>query len=144
MPGNKLKELSVGEKQEIANYLLQNSKNGTLKKGFIKASAQVFGRSDRTISRIWAAVKVRINAGFHSISLSKNKHKCGRKRISRDAVKAQIRELPWNKKQGLRALSSSVGVSTFTLHKMIKEGQLKRTSTTLKPVLSAQNKISRR
>lgn len=143
MPGNKTKELSVDEKQKIANYLLANSEKGKLKRGFIKASKSVLGKSVSTISRIWRQVRSGIDNGSHNIDLSKKKNKCGRKKLDREELKERIRTATWRNKQTLRSLGSATGISSRTLNRMLKTGDITRTTTTLKPLLSPQNKADR-
>ena len=143
MPSNKKKDLSTAEKQEIANFLLENSEKGRLKRGFIKAAQTEFKRSSRTISRIWSKIRSSITHRIHSIDLSRQTFKSGRKRKDRTNLKERIKQVAWNKRQTLRSLSATVAVPVSSLHNMFKRGEITRTKTTLKPSLTRQNMINR-
>ena len=144
MPANKTKELTNTQRQEIANFLLKNSTNGKLKRGLIKAAKIEFGRSILTISKLWKKVKVQLNQGSHVINVQNRKSLCGRKKKDRHNVMDRIKQVPWIQRQTLRSLSNAVNIPKSSLHRMLKNGDIHRAHTSLKPLLNAQNRENRR
>ena len=103
--------------------------------------ASLLGIGLRTVERIWREANDQIAAGLPLDVSNKKKGRSGRKR--KDIDLARIPTIPLNRRKTLRALSRSLGVSCTTLHRRFKWGEVKRHTSSLKPLLKPENKISR-
>lgn len=133
-----LKHITSEEKRIIFEYLLQNSKNMKVKKGFKTLAASKFSISTRSIARIWSTGKQNIAQG---INFASNKFgNVGRKRIQLD-INA-VKEVPLKRRSNIRSLASAIHVSKSTVHRRIKDGDLRPHTNPVKPLLTDENKKS--
>ncbi len=73
---------------------------------------------------------------------SKKKGQSGQRRLERGNVLERIREVPLNQHQTIWSLACAVNVPKSSLHDMLKrDRKLKRISSTVKPLLTEQNKL---
>jgi len=56
---------------------------------------------------------------------------------------SQVTNIPLNQRTTIRSLAGALNVSKTKTHKVFKEGQVRRHSSTLKPYLREQNKRER-
>ena len=76
------KHMSADQKRIVFEFLLQNSRNMEVKKGFKKIAANKFSISARTIKRIWLLGKQNIANGIDF--RGKSFGHAGRKRVEID------------------------------------------------------------
>jgi hypothetical protein len=71
--------------------------------------------------------------------VSKKAKNCGRKRVDIDLL--QVTNVSLNQRTTIRSLVGALNVSKTKMHKVFKEGQVRRHSSTLKTYLREQNKM---
>ncbi|KAL6581619.1 hypothetical protein OROMI_007542 [Orobanche minor] len=128
---------------DVAIYqaLLEKSVKGKLKKTTTKEVQEMFNVHNlRTIQRIWRMHKT-TPPGMKVDVSSRKARNCGRKRIEIDLTRVQQIEL--HQRTTLTSFSSALGVSCPTLYRLFKKGVLRRRSSSIKPHLKEENKISR-
>ena len=72
-----------------------------------------------------------------------NLHSRGRKKKWTDADVAKMKELPFRSRRNLRTLSKALQIPLSSMHNLIRDGRIKRTSTYLKPLLNNHQKSER-
>ncbi|XP_071053291.1 uncharacterized protein [Onthophagus taurus] len=77
------------------------------------------------------------------VQLSSAALNSGRKRKDREGIKKKISEVSIAQRSTIRSLCNNINVSLGTVHRILKEGVIKRVSSTLKPVLTDDNKKRR-
>lgn len=142
---SKHKHLTNEQRNGIFQFLLQRKNGHKLKKGAINETAAAFDVSRLTVSNIWREAKSQIQSGALCADVSsKKKGNCGRKRKDYSANINNIENIPLNKRSTIRSLSSACQIPPTTLFKRFKEGkQIRRISSTLKPLLTEENKKER-
>ena len=95
----------------------------------------------RTVERIWAEAKRQIALGQEVDVSNKKKGRAGRKRKELDLSRTST--IPLNKRRTIRALARSLGIPRSTLHWRFKLGELRRHTSTVKPLLKPENMIKR-
>ena len=90
---------------------------------------------------IWRTAKQCLVAGVPVDVSCKRKKNCGRKKVAIDM--SRIATIPLNKRTTLRVLAHELGVNRSTLHRLFKQGKIRRHSNTLKPYLRDDNKKTR-
>nr|XP_022900902.1 uncharacterized protein LOC111413988 [Onthophagus taurus] len=135
--------LSNEQRQGVLQYLLKNVSNEKLKHGAIKQCSTKFNVCTRTINRIWNTAKQDYNVGSCTANVDLNKKgNTGRKRKEREDIKKKISEVSIAQKSTIRSLCNNINQSLGTVHRILK-GVIKRVSSTLKPVLTDDNKKCR-
>lgn len=130
--------MTTEEKRIVFEYMLENSTNMKVKKGFKTIAAAKFSTSTRTITRIWALGKQHISNGIEFSSKSRN---ATRKRVHIDSN--MIREVPFRRRTNIRSLASAINVSKSTLHRRVREGFMRPNTNAIKPLLTDDNKKAR-
>ena len=138
---NKRKNLSDNERQAIYEALLLRSVNGKLKRRTTTIVAHLFNINRCYVQAIWRTAKQCLVAGVPVDVSCKRKKNCGRKKVAIDM--SRIATIPLNKRTTLRALAHELGVNRSTLHRLFKQGKIRRHSNTLKPYLRDDNKKTR-
>ncbi|XP_074317958.1 uncharacterized protein LOC141654740 [Silene latifolia] len=133
--------LSEDSRHEVAIYLLQQSKQGKLTRGDMKAAALRFGVKDKTISNIWKLAKVTREVGQALDVKSKRMGNKNRKRLLPDVER--IKTLEWGQRDTMERVSQNTGVSIGTVHSWVCQGLLKAHSSPLHPHLTDANKYQR-
>ena len=144
-PGRKVKELTNGEREAIVSFLLGRLHDGALPRGIIKETAENFGVSRQTVSKIWnISVNARHNGNF-SLSVVHKKNFGVRNNLIYDpyALKSELKELKLGQRYTLRAASKNLGVATSTLLRAMEEGAIRSHSSRLRPSLTEENKLHR-
>lgn len=72
---------------------------------------------------------------------SRKSKNCGRKKIQVDL--SNVVRVPLHKRTTIRSTATEIGVKKSTLYRWLKEGLLRRHSSTLKPLLREDNKKER-
>ncbi|KAL6622613.1 hypothetical protein ACP70R_032492 [Stipagrostis hirtigluma subsp. patula] len=137
----KRKNLSDEERQQIYEALLLRSVNGKLKKRTTRIVATLFNVNRYYVQSIWRKAKKCRAAGLPVDVTSKRKKNCGRKKAAIDL--SRIATIPLEKRTTLRALADELGVKKSTLHRLFKQGKIRRHSNTLKPYLRDDSKMAR-
>lgn len=136
--------LTDDERNGVLQSLLSAEKEGKLPKGVIGAVAAKFNVHRHTISRIWTKAKADFKAGMKFADVrSRIKGNSGRKRKNRLEMQKKIESVELRKRSTLRSIAAASETPLSTLHKLLKEGFVKRVSNTVKPYLTQQNKIER-
>ena len=138
MPGanltNEQRKKIVWFLQERAN---PKNKNG-LYGGAIGNAATEFNCSHKTVKRIWTTAQ-----SSEGLADSKKKGRCGRKMIDRADKLETMTRLPLKQRQTVRQLSANIGMPSTSAWRMLKRGEIKRASSTVKPLLTEDNKLQR-
>ncbi|KAM3288791.1 hypothetical protein P3S67_022221 [Capsicum chacoense] len=133
------KRLKLEERQEIAKFLLKESKEESLKYESITQAAMLFKKSIRTIQRIWKQCQSSVHNGMSSLDVSlRLTGKVGRKRIGVDIN--QIKEIPLCRRTNIRSLAFAMNMTKSTIFRRVKDGTLRPHSNFIKPQLAEGNK----
>lgn len=103
--------------------------------------ANLLDTTVRTVERIWKLAHEQIAQDLPLDLSNKKKGRAGRKRADLDL--SRIATIPLNRRRTVRALARAMSVSCTTLHRRFQWGDIKRCTSTLKPTLKAENRISR-
>lgn len=136
------KNLTEGQRRAVYEFLLGRFEHGKLQYGALKAVANEFGVSSRTINRVWTRGRESLAGGnvYADVS-SRMPGKKGRTKVVVDMEK--FKAIDRRKRKNIRSAASAIGVSKSTLHRRIIEGIIKRHTNALKPYLTDANKASR-
>ncbi|OMO88972.1 hypothetical protein COLO4_20007 [Corchorus olitorius] len=132
------RRLSLKEKEHILAVLLEQSKDGKLKWGSIKAAATSFNTSTRTVRRIWLEAQRALSVGEPVDLSSKAIGRVGRKRVEIDVN--DVAKIPLRRRTNLRSLAQALNMPTTIVYRRVKEGLVKPHSDAIKPFLTDQNK----
>ncbi|ETV97361.1 hypothetical protein H310_09696 [Aphanomyces invadans] len=132
----KFRRLTCTEKIAIYAVLLHNSSNGKPRYGDIKHQAALYNVSERTVQRVWT--KGQENRPFTTPA--------PRQRKQTDILDLQTRvsKLPATKKMDIRTMAEALQMPKSTLHDAFAAGVLVRKHSSLKPLLSDENKAARK
>ncbi len=135
------RELTNPQRRAIYELLLTKSLDGYLEKGSTRVVAEVFNVSIRTVQRIWKRAQLCIAHGVQINVDSRKRYNCGRKKVEIDL--SVVVAIPLRQRSTIRSLAEALGVPKSTLHRLFKEGHLRRHSNSLKPYLKEANKKER-
>ncbi|KAM0893034.1 hypothetical protein ACQ4PT_025365 [Festuca glaucescens] len=123
------------EKQHIYSLILQlNGPGKRLKRGVSSSVAQVAECPRRVVQRIWKeGVK---GLGIHAVKCNCFK-KCGRKKIKLN-IEA-LEAIPPSERTTLAQVALNMNMSKSTIQRRLKEKEIRRISSELKPALTPQN-----
>jgi DNA-binding transcriptional regulator YhcF (GntR family) len=140
-PRTRSKDLTAAQRQQIYEALLEKSNRGKLKRNTTNEVAQMFNVNRHAVWRIWRQAKqCRANGVPVDISSRKVKNS-GRRRVELDL--SQVETIPLHRRCTIRSLAHALGMNKSTVHKMFKDGFLRRHSNSLKPYLREENKKER-
>ncbi|KAI3942170.1 hypothetical protein MKW98_003769, partial [Papaver atlanticum] len=139
--GNKKNDLTSDMKRKILEKLMQGSTDGRLHRGVITDTAARFEVSFRTVSILWHDVKLANAKGDVVDISSKMVNKVGRKRIELDLDRIKL--IPLRKRTTIRGIAHKLNLSTTTVNRRIKDGNLRPHSNALRPGLTDENKRAR-
>lgn len=141
-PASRGGNLSDDERRAIYEMVLMKLKSGRPTKGAFSEIGAQFNVQAKTVSRIWKAGKQSIEAGNICANVgSKIKVSSGRKSSEIDLEK--VKAVPLSQRQNLRSLSAAIDVPKSTLHRILKQGGLRRHSNAIKPLLTEANRKER-
>ncbi|KAF0715606.1 hypothetical protein As57867_003286, partial [Aphanomyces stellatus] len=144
-PTRRVKHLNDAERRQAYEMLLAGSDNGVLRYGAFAFTAQHFGCSWRTISRLWASARLSIRDGsLTAVTSTKIKGNSGttRKR-SKEEIELAIKSVAQHDRQTLRSLEVHSSIPKTTLINHMKESKLKAKSNYVNPMLTEENKEDR-
>lgn len=133
----KMKNLTPEDRQKILQLLLKQSKDGRVSYGYMNQMASKFGKSKRTIRRIWKQAKDASTESVMGVS-SRRKGQVGRKKVQIDFN--QVPQIPLRRRTNIRSLSAAMDVAKSTLHRRVQDGDLITHSNPIKPILTENNK----
>lgn len=135
------KNLTKRQRQDIYEDLLRLSSNGTLQRKSTTIIAAKYNVHVRTIQRVWQRAK---NCTAEGIPVNVNSlipKNCGRKKIQVDLTR--VVDIPLNRRGTIRSLANALSVNKSSLHRLFKEGLLRRHSNSLRLYLKEENKLKR-
>ncbi|CAN6331900.1 unnamed protein product, partial [Urochloa humidicola] len=135
------KDLTTTQRQHIYEALLERSNCGKLRRNATKIVAELFNVNRHAVWRIWRRVKQCRANGLPVDIRSRKLKNSGRKKVEVDL--SHVAAIPLHKRSTIRSLAEAVGMKKSTIHKLFKEGLLRRHSSTLKPYLKEENKRER-
>ena len=152
-------ELSSNNRQSAFLILWNKLEDGRLPHGALGEVADFFSVDRTTISRLWRAVKNKIDEAVNNqngeevdidkLLISSRLYESGRKSTGRKmkwdraALKEAVRQLRLTDRQNFRMLAMNVSVPLPTLHRLFQKGVFRRHTSALKPFLTEENKVSR-
>ena len=135
---HKCRHLTDTERQQIYEALLEKSVNGKLRKNNTNKVAELFIVRRSAVWRIWKRAK-QCQANGIPVDISSRKPKnCGRKKVQVDL--SQVPTIPLHRRWTIRSLAEALGLNKSTVHRLFKQGLLRRHSNTIKPYLTEANK----
>lgn len=137
---------ALSEDGRIAMFmeLQAMSVNGKLPKKSIDKMADKFDVSHATVKRIWARRKEASSAeDIPAAVRTKRKGRCGRHRIDSKKVGDALKSAPLTRRRTVRDAAEVCGIAHSTLWKILSRQEIRRVSTSIKPLLTKQNKIDR-
>ena len=130
-------------------YLEAKRKNGELPRGLIKACAAFFPVAPRQVGRVFNEISKKVNHWkidhdgdqYPDVLFQDGqRNNGGTIKHNRADVQAKVRATPLKDRMNLQVLSGYIDVPKATIHRIFKEGNLKRHSSALKPKLTDRNK----
>ncbi|KAL6853657.1 hypothetical protein ACP4OV_019686 [Aristida adscensionis] len=136
------RELADDKRRELFKALFLRSTKGKLTRKIVTDVAALFSVSTRTVYRIWHLGNQCLKQG-ENIDVSKKRYNCGHKEVQIDLN--FLHDIPFSSRARttLDDLSRELHVSKFKVWKLKKQGQIKRHSNSIKPLLKEENKIER-
>ena len=140
----KKKNLTNEQRQGVLHFLLERLNGEQLQLNAINDAAAKFDVSRLTISRIWKRARSSIDRGDVCIDVSSRKAgRSGRKRKDWSENLDKMKDIPLAQRGTLRSLSYAIEIPKTTLIALLREKALKRVSSTVKPLLTEENKKAR-
>jgi hypothetical protein len=134
--------LSNDQREAVLHLLLQRVKDdGKLKKGALTELASLHNVTPQTIGRVWARYKDSLNSTGVGNVHSK-RYNCGRKKSPITELH-RIVSVPLNRRSTIRSLACATGIPKSTLHRRLKQGAIRRHSSSVRPMLADANKVER-
>lgn len=136
----KRKEMTDEERVQVYHALLERSNNGKLFKNSTREVSGLLNVPIQTVQSIWKRAKNTGEGEVVDVS-HRRKGKCGRKKMQIDLHK--VLDVPLHRRTTIRSLAAALGVSPATVFRSLKEGQIRRHSNAIKPLLKEDNKKAR-
>ncbi|XP_057770789.1 uncharacterized protein LOC131013599 [Salvia miltiorrhiza] len=129
------------ERNNIAQWLLQNSKDFKLRYGAKKEAAAMFNIDVRTVWRLWTAARAQKMMGrpVQLVSMKKGSTHSDKKVIDVEKVK----QLSVLERSTIRKMANKLEVSKSLVGVWIKEKKIRAHTNAIKPLLTQQNRLSR-
>ncbi|KAG3036467.1 hypothetical protein PC121_g273 [Phytophthora cactorum] len=136
--------LTDNDRKAVIDELLKLSYNGKLPRGAYAKVDSNMGRDPTTVSSIWKRYASAVAAGVVGGEwTSRIKENSGRKRKSRDEVRAKLVSVPVEDRAVERRVAEASGLSTHLIRQAVKKGIVRRQTTFIKPALTSENKMQR-
>lgn len=135
------KWLTDTQRYAVYTSLHTKMKDGILPKTATTEVAAFFQADIRVIQKIWKRAKEQIESGQEVNVSNRRTSRVGRKKV--DLGLSRVATISLNRRSTIRSLAKALDVSTSTLHRRFKLGELRRHSNTLKPLLREDNKRER-
>jgi DNA invertase Pin-like site-specific DNA recombinase len=135
------KDLTPTQRQQIYEALLERSVNGNLRKNTTNRVAELFNVHQSAVWRIWKRAKQCHDTGIPVHIGSRKPKNSGRKKVQVDL--SHVPTIPLRRRSTIRSLAQALGSNKSTLHRLFKQGLLRRHSNTIKSYLTEANKKER-
>ncbi|CAH9095869.1 unnamed protein product [Cuscuta epithymum] len=132
--GSKKVELTNNQRKRMVEKLLLLGDGNTLPKGAMSEVAAEFNVHRTTVWRIWSAAKVQVSSGTVVDVQSKKKGKVGRKPKVFDMD--SLKDVPIQQRTTIRSLSTVLGISHSAVYRLLRSGQLRAHTNSVKPKLN--------
>jgi hypothetical protein len=129
--------VSNEKRRAIFEALLGRARSGHLKRSETREVSVQFSVPIRTVQRIWKKGKGCLDQGL-GVDVSTEKSRCGCKKKVVDISKLQ--DIPLPSRTTIEDVAKHLGVSKTKVHRMKREGLIKRVSNTIKLYLTDNNK----
>ncbi|XP_057802803.1 uncharacterized protein LOC131018097 [Salvia miltiorrhiza] len=129
------------ERNNVAQWLLQNSKDFKLRYDAKKEAAAMFNIDVRTVWRLWTAARAQKMMGrpVQLVSMKKGSTHSDKKVIDVEKVK----QLSVLERSTIRKMANKLEVSKSLVGVWIKEKKIRAHTNAIKPLLTQQNRLSR-
>ncbi|GJN37452.1 hypothetical protein PR202_gb26408 [Eleusine coracana subsp. coracana] len=141
LDGGRRKDASNEVRKLVFQILLARGNNGRLGKKVTGEVAHQFGLHIRTVQEIWKRGKESLVQGTVANVTSRKRGRSGRKETPLDLK--PLRNIPLNERMTLEAVSKRLHVSKAKLIRYMRQGLLRRHSSSIKPYLTVVNKKTR-
>ena len=118
------KDLTPTQRQQIYEALLERSVNGKLRKNSTNKVAELFNVHRSAVWRIWKRAKQCRDIGKPVDIGSRKPKNSGRKKVKVDL--SQVPTIPLRRRSTIRSLAQALGLNKSTLHRLFKQGLLRR------------------
>lgn len=133
--------LTLDARNMMVQFLIANSRNGSVHKGKAKEAAQLYGVHRATVHRVWVTAKLQMAQGIpvnitdKMTGISKVKH------VYLDIEKME--KIAFEKRGTIRRLARELKVSKSSVGRWVKEGAIRHHSNAIKPEITEKNKFQR-
>ncbi|VFQ87485.1 unnamed protein product [Cuscuta campestris] len=136
---NTTHRLSDTQKKRIVEMLMGKAKEDCkLQRGVIKEVAAKFNTNRWAVHTLWTKAKQQFNAGLPINVAPQMRGRVGKKRVTCDLGK--LVEVHFHKRKNIRAVAYQLNVSKSTVHRLLKEKQIRRHTNAIKPSLTDSGK----
>ena len=141
--GKKSRELSEDEREHMLQLLLLHSEKGVLGRSILREVSSLFHVHPTTGWRLWvsACQYAHNNPNQKVLSLSRKNLTGARKKFF--LTREDILAIPLHLRKTQRSIAKRLKVSQTTVTRFIRNDELRRVRSTLKPTLTLRNKEAR-
>ncbi|XP_057786111.1 uncharacterized protein LOC131003599 [Salvia miltiorrhiza] len=133
--------LTTQNRNQVAQFILEGSKDGKPSKGRYKEAQLKFNISRATVFRLWAAAKKQQKNGDIIHLVSGKTTRLHAKHIELDLT--LLVNMECTKRGSIRRLAQGLGASKSTVGRWVKIGKISAHTSVIKPDLTATNKLLR-
>ena len=141
MYGRQSREMTVEEKRQLVDEIMLNMEGDSLPRGFLSSLARKHHVHRSTTTRWFKVIKQHILEGNVVDVRTKKIGTIGRKQ--KEYTDEFLTSVPLYKRQTERGYAAALNVSKSTIHRLRKRGRLRTHTSTNKPALTDQHKITR-
>ena len=125
-------------------YMANNcSPSGRLDVGVIPYLVETYGYTPSGIKWMWNRHKQMAMDKNKAFQVVRKKGSGRKRKVSIEHLKQLVRNVPFHQRSKVRSLSKAINIPRSTLHRALQLGVLQRTTSTVKPILTENNKLSR-
>lgn len=135
------KEMTKDMRKQVYQALLARSNNGRLHKKDTQIVANQFDLHLRSVQRVWNRGKIQLANSVPVVVASLKKGRVGRKAIPIDLE--VLRNIPLKDRMTLEDVCAKLNMSKWKVLRYLKQGLLRRHSSSIKPFLTEGNKKTR-
>lgn len=120
-----------------------NPATGRLNDGFVKYLVATYGYSPRGISKMWKKHKKNAMDVSKPLEVVRKKGSGRPRKIPIEQLKTMVKGVPFCQRAKVRSLAKALKMSRSSVHRALQQGVLQRSSSSVKPILTEQNKQAR-
>lgn len=135
------KEITEEMRKQVYQTLLARSNNGKLHKKDTQIVAEQFNLHVRSVRRVWSRGKIQLANSVPVVVSSLKKGRVGRKATPVDLE--ALRNIPLKERMSLEDVCAKLSISKWKLIRYLKQGLIRRHSSSIKPFLTPANKKTR-